>query len=98
MAAGGTVTYTLTVTNAGPSPAQNTVLTDVLPPAVLNPEFTVQGGADFAPWPGSYAIGTLAAGETFLVTIRGTLNPSAGNRAPHKHGGRGERYARPQPG
>lgn len=77
VAAGGTVTYTLTVTNAGPSPAQNTVLTDVLPPAVLNPEFAVQGGADFAPWPGSYAIGTLAAGETFLVTIRGTLNPSA---------------------
>ena len=75
--AGGQISYTLPVTNAGPSPAQNVVLTDDLPPEILNPEFAVQGGTNFAPWVSPYSIGTLAPGETFLVTIRGTVDPSA---------------------
>lgn len=74
--AGGVLTYTLLVSNAGPSAAQNVVLTDSLPAALLAPEFAVQGGTVFAPWVSPYTIGTLAAGETFLVTIRGRVNPS----------------------
>ncbi len=74
--AGGLLTYTITVFNAGPSTAQGVVLSDVLTAEVTNPEFAVQGGTDFAPWSSPYSIGTLAAGERFTVTLRGVVAPS----------------------
>lgn len=77
--AGEVLTYTLTVFNAGPNAAQNVQLADVLPTAILNPEFAVQGSSLFAPWVSPYSIGTLEAGESFVVTIRGTVNPSVSN-------------------
>ena len=76
VAAGGVLRYTLTVSNAGPNAAQGVELADALPAGLLNPEFAVQGGSVFAPWVSPYAIGTLAAGESFVVTIRGTVDPS----------------------
>ncbi|MBC8570189.1 DUF11 domain-containing protein [Zongyangia hominis] len=75
--AGGILTYTITVYNAGPNAAQNVELADLIPAEILNPEFAVQGGTVFAPWISPYNIGTLGAGESFVVTIRGTVNPSA---------------------
>lgn len=77
--AGGLLSYTITVSNAGPNAAQNVVLSDLLPAALFNPEFAVQGGTDFLPWSSPYSIGTLGAGETFTVTIRGTVDPSLTN-------------------
>lgn len=74
--AGGILTYTLIVSNAGPSAAQNVVLSDSIPAAILDPEFAVQGGTVFAPWNSPYNIGTLAAGGSFQVTIRGTVDPA----------------------
>lgn len=78
-AAGEQITYTVTVVNGGPSPAQNVVLSDVVPPEVLYPEFAVEGGTNFVPWISPYSIGNLAAGQTFVVTIRGTVDPSMQN-------------------
>ena len=75
--AGGVLTYTLVVSNAGPNAAQDVMLNDSIPATILNPEFTVQGGTVFAPWVTPYSIGALAAGESFEVTIRGTVNPAA---------------------
>ena len=77
--AGGVLTYTLMVSNAGPNAAQNVELADVLPAELLDPEFAVQGGSVFAPWVSPYPIGTLAAGASFVVTIRGTVAPSTPN-------------------
>lgn len=79
VAAGGRLTYTLLITNAGPSPAQNVELADMIPAAIINPEFSVQNSTEFFPWVSPYQIGTLAPGETFVVTIRGTVNPSTPN-------------------
>lgn len=74
--AGGVLTYTLLVSNAGPNAAQDVELADVIPSVILNPEFAIQGETIFAPWVSPYSIGTLAAGETFMVTVRGTVNSS----------------------
>lgn len=77
--AGELLTYTLVISNAGPNAAQNVELSDMLPSGLINPEFAVQGSSNFIPWTSPYAVGTLAAGGTFTVTIRGTVNPSASN-------------------
>ncbi|WP_454055334.1 SdrD B-like domain-containing protein [Clostridium sp. Marseille-Q7071] len=75
--AGGTVVYPITVSNFGPADAQNVVLTDAIPPEITGAEFSTDGGSTFNPWPGSLDIGTLPAGETINILIRGTVSPSA---------------------
>ncbi|MGJ0909486.1 DUF11 domain-containing protein, partial [Clostridium botulinum] len=74
--AGEEATYTITVTNAGPSDALNVTLTDAIPACILNPEFSIDGGVTFNPWVNPYVIGTMAAGATVTVLIRGTVDPS----------------------
>ncbi|MGJ0906503.1 SdrD B-like domain-containing protein [Clostridium botulinum] len=74
---GEILTYTIRVSNAGPADAQNVVLTDAIPPEIVGPEFSVDGGVIFNPWPGSFNIGTLLNGETRTILIRGTVAASA---------------------
>ncbi|MCY6958952.1 DUF7507 domain-containing protein [Clostridium brassicae] len=74
---GDVVTYTIAVTNAGPSDAQNVILTDVVPPQILNPEFSIDGGVTWSPWVSPYNIGTIAAGTTVTILIRGTVSETA---------------------
>ncbi|WP_053956606.1 DUF7507 domain-containing protein [Inediibacterium massiliense] len=74
--AGEEATYTIEVFNAGPSDAQNVRLTDIIPVCILNPEFSIDGGVTFSPWVSPYNIGTLAAGVTVTILIRGTVDPS----------------------
>ncbi len=69
--------YTIIVTNLGPSDAQNVLLTDNIPLSILNPEFSVNGGLTYAPWTGSLNIGTLGEGEVRIIIIRGTISPTA---------------------
>ncbi len=75
--AGARLSYTLTITNTGPSAAQNVVVSDPLPVQILNPEFTAAGSAGYRPWVSPYPIGTLAAGEQRIITIRGIVDPSS---------------------
>ena len=42
---GSILTYTVNVSNRGPSPAENVLLTDVLPAALTGREFSVNGGS-----------------------------------------------------
>ncbi|MBU5299074.1 DUF11 domain-containing protein [Clostridium sporogenes] len=70
---GDTVVYTIVVSNAGPSDAQNVVLTDTIPPEIIRPEFSIDGGVTFNPWPGSLDIGTLPAGASRTIIIRGKV-------------------------
>nr|WP_249168747.1 DUF11 domain-containing protein [Alkaliphilus sp. B6464] len=74
---GQTLKYTIVVSNAGPSDAQNVVLTDAIPSEIINPEFSTDGGVTWNPWTGSYNIGTLANGASITILIRGTVGSSA---------------------
>ncbi len=74
---GDTIVYTIQVENAGPSDAQNVVLSDDVPTSIISPEFSTDGGVTFSPWPGNYDIGTLAANEVRTILIIGTVSTSA---------------------
>ena len=73
--AGELLTYTITVSNAGPSAAQDVLVRDDLPAALLGTEFSVNGGP-FAPWVSPYPARTLPSGASIVLTIRGTVSPS----------------------
>ncbi|MEM4531105.1 MAG: PKD domain-containing protein, partial [Thermofilaceae archaeon] len=71
--AGSQLTYTLVITNEGPCPAQNVVVTEAYPAG-----FTY-GSASPAPTSGNnvWNLGTLAPSEEKTITITGTVSPSA---------------------
>lgn len=75
---GDTIEYMLTVTNHGPSDAQDVLLTDAINPALIsNARFSVNGGAFAAQWTGSYQIGTLVQDAQAIIRIKGILVNSA---------------------
>ncbi len=74
--AGEIVSYDLTITNNGPSPAADVVITDVLPAG-----FTFDAGssdASCAEVGGAVecALGTVAVGDTVTVTVAAMVDPS----------------------
>ncbi|MCL2337788.1 MAG: hypothetical protein FWC60_10240, partial [Firmicutes bacterium] len=75
--AGNTLTYTLAVTNNGPSDAQGAVLIDAMPTGILNPEFSTNGGSNWQSWSSPYPIGTIVSGDSINVLIRGDISPAA---------------------
>lgn len=77
---GQRLTYTLTVTNAGPSSAENVVLTDTPPAVLTEPEYSINGGGTFLPWTGILSLGTLDDGESRTILIRGTVGSQAEGR------------------
>jgi uncharacterized repeat protein (TIGR01451 family) len=70
--AGQMLTYTLAVTNLGPSAAQDVAIQDIIQTEILNPEYSTNG-VDWDPWTGTYSYGTLAYGASFSIQIRGTV-------------------------
>ena len=74
---GERVTYTIVVSNAGPSAAENVILTDNIPASITDVEFSVNGGGTFNPWTGSLNLGTLAAGASRTILVRGTVSNTA---------------------
>lgn len=77
---GEDLTYTLTVRNAGPSAAKNITIIDAVPNTLANVQYTVGGSTVWTDWAGLYQLTSLAAGDSFVITIRGTLSPSATGR------------------
>ncbi len=81
--AGGPVTFTIPVTNAGPSVAENVIVTDALPPElVLNPPptGTFEGGTcviNFVSRLMRCERPALAPGQTATVVIQATLAPDS---------------------
>ncbi|MBC8530287.1 DUF11 domain-containing protein [Gehongia tenuis] len=75
---GEILTYTVTISNAGPSAAENVVLADNVSATLTDVEFSVDGGAVWNPWSGPYSLGRLQNGESRTILIRGTVNPAAG--------------------
>jgi uncharacterized repeat protein (TIGR01451 family) len=75
--AGSTLTYTLVVTNHGPSPATNVVLTDPLPVGVILVEVqTTRGTAEETAGTITANLGDMQVGESAIVTIVVTVDSS----------------------
>jgi len=74
--AGRSAEWTVTVTNVGPAPAPAVTLTDVLP-ADLSGATTNDPGCALADGVITCAAGDLSVGDSFRVTISGTVKPAA---------------------
>lgn len=68
------LSYSITISNAGPGDAQNVVLTDQIPNELKNVQFSTDGGATWSPWDSSYSLGTLAANTCVTIWISGLVN------------------------
>ena len=76
--AGGLLTYTVLVTNNGPSPATSVTLTDILPTAVaFDSGSATQGTVTESSGTVTASLGTLASGASATVTILTTVANSA---------------------
>ncbi len=82
---GGPVSYTITVTNAGPSHAVGVLITDNIPPVITNVTFTcaATGGSTCGTPDGSgnniSVIASILAlpGNSVVITVQGTVSTSA---------------------
>jgi uncharacterized repeat protein (TIGR01451 family) len=73
---GASNTYTITVANNGPDTVTSLTLTDTIPAALLNPNFTPSAGAydtNTGIWSGL----NLASGQSVTLTLTGTIDPNA---------------------
>ena len=71
---GGTVVFTLTVANAGPSAATGVAVTDLLPAGFTYVGDT--GGGAYDGVTGLWTLGTVNAGASISLAISATVNPS----------------------
>lgn len=69
--AGQLINYTLTVSNGGPSVAQNVQVADVNP-NLSNLEFSLDGST-WNPWTSPYTIGTMGTGASIQIYLRGVV-------------------------
>ncbi|HEL4853518.1 TPA: DUF11 domain-containing protein [Clostridioides difficile] len=69
--------YTIQVENLGPANAENVILNDDIPASIINPEYSLDGGASFQPWNGSLNIGTVAPGQLIRIIIKGLVSSTA---------------------
>ncbi len=78
---GGDLTYSIDVTNSGPSTASNVVITDTLPAGVAFVSGTGPSGEVLSEVGGVVTanVGTMAAGASGVMTINVNIEPSAAN-------------------
>lgn len=74
---GQTLSYTITVANQGPAEAQSVILSDTIPSAILDPQFSVDNGVTFQTWTGILNLGELEAEGIRTIIIRGTVSQDA---------------------
>jgi uncharacterized repeat protein (TIGR01451 family) len=67
--AGTSVTYTLSITNYGPSPASNVSVADTLPGSLLSPMASASQGNCTGTFALTCALGSLASGASATITI-----------------------------
>ncbi len=76
---GDTVTYVVTVKNNGPSAATGVVLTDNLPSALTGVSTNKPGDCTISGGTITCAVGALASGASYSVTVTGTANAPSGD-------------------
>ena len=76
--AGESITYFLTVTNNGPSDAQDVQVADVLPTGTSGATYSIDGGSSSS-YSSPLSLGTLAAGASHSITIVATVNANVPN-------------------
>ena len=72
-----TLTYTIRVSNLGPDSADAVMLTDTIPALLIDPVYSLDGGATFLPWAGALSLGTLVASAAKTILIRGAVSSAA---------------------
>jgi len=75
--AGQSLTYTLIVTNNGPSDAINVTLTDNVSSKIQNPEYSLDSGTTWNSWTSPLNIGNISDGDSKKVLIKGVVDPLA---------------------
>ncbi len=76
-APGSPITYTINIINNGPSTAKTPTVTDQVPTAVENPQYSTDSGATWTPWTGSADLPDITANTRATMLIRGTIRPNA---------------------
>jgi uncharacterized repeat protein (TIGR01451 family) len=76
---GSTISYLLTVTNAGPSPATSVVVSDDLPTGLQLVSATPSQGSCTQTDPVSCTLGTLASGASATITIQALVTATSGS-------------------
>jgi len=76
VAVGERLTYTLSITNSGPSLAAEVLLTDSLPAALFEPEYSQNGGETWNAWKGSLELEALDAQAHRSILLRGLVGDS----------------------
>jgi uncharacterized repeat protein (TIGR01451 family) len=71
-----TLSYTVTVQNAGPSPAPVS-FEDPLPSGLDNPEYSINGGAWNENPPPAFSLGSMASGASHQILFRADVSPAA---------------------
>ncbi|MDR2940701.1 MAG: DUF11 domain-containing protein, partial [Clostridiales bacterium] len=69
---GDMIVYTVSIANHGPDAAIAPTVTDALPAVLENHEFSVDNGANWSAWQGSYTLPDIAPGLTYILMLRGT--------------------------
>ena len=74
---GGSISYTIAVSNAGPGAAQNVVVSDAVPAGITGATATPSQGS----CSGSFtcSLGSIASGGSATITINGTVSTSGGS-------------------
>lgn len=73
---GSPITYTITVTNNGPSTINSVKVTDAVPAAIVSPTFTPNTGS-YNSSTGDWTGLSLAAGQSATLNLSGTVSASA---------------------
>ena len=80
---GGTVIFTITLENKGPTDAQNVEVADLLPtPGLTYQSHTTTGSTSYVPATGVWTVGTATASSTQTLTITATVDPPVSGTGP----------------
>src|SRR5262249_31548565 len=74
---GTPVSYSITVSNSGPSTVNAVRLIDRLPAALLNPTFGMPSAGSYDPTTGVWSGLSLGSGQSVTITLTGTVDHAA---------------------
>ncbi len=71
------ITYTIIVSNAGPSEAINVILNDEISKMIFDAKYSVDNGRTWHRWNGSISLGNMSANTNKIILISGCVNECA---------------------